>query len=60
MPSRRVFLAAAAASLLVPAATARAGIAAPRVAIRAYGDFYIVNGWMLTRSDLAELGIDAG
>ncbi len=61
MPDRRTFMAALAASAVVPAFAARAALPDPAaVLVRRYGDFYIVDGWVLTRSDVEALGIHAG
>ncbi len=58
MPDRRTLLAALAASAVsLPFAGRAAGPPAPT--IRRYGEFYVVDGWVLTRSDLASLGLDA-
>lgn len=70
MPSRRALLATLAATTVAPllarpaAAFAPKGIPGgaaallgPRPEIRAWGKFFIVNGWVLTARDLETLGL---
>ncbi len=59
MPDRRTLLAALAASAV---SLPFAGRAAPTVAaptILRYGEFYVVDGWVLTQNDLRSLGLHA-
>lgn len=58
-PNRRTFLAVAAAAALAPAFAVRARAALPQAVIRRYGDFFIVDGWVLTQRDLDALGLHA-
>lgn len=58
MPNRRTILAGMAAALGLPIAGPAAAALAPRLAVKRYGDLFIVEGWVLTRSDVAELGLN--
>jgi hypothetical protein len=59
MPGRRSVLASLMASALaLPLAGGRAAAFAPAgPPLRRYGEFYIVNGWVLTARDLEVIGI---
>jgi hypothetical protein len=63
MPSRRALLASLAAAGVAPlfagpaGAFAPEGFLGPRPEIRAWGKFFIVNGWVLTARDLETLGL---
>jgi hypothetical protein len=71
MPSRRALLATLAATTVAPLLAGpagafapkgvpggiAAGLLGPRPEIRPWGKFFIVNGWVLTASDLETLGL---
>ncbi len=59
MPNRRAVLTALAASAVSLPLAARAAPVAASATVSRFGELYMLDGWVLTRSDLEALRLDA-